>query len=68
MYRQIIFDAEVGLEFEEAVVWYDEQQPGLSDRFEAEGRAAFQRILQSPERCKPASKRICRARVEVFNK
>jgi plasmid stabilization system protein ParE len=68
MSRQIIFDAEARLEFEEAVVWYDEQQPGLGDRFEAEVHATFQRILQTPERFKLVSKTIRRARVEVFKK
>ena len=34
MRRQIIFDAEPRMEFEDAVIWYNAQQPGLGDRFE----------------------------------
>ena len=68
MRRQIIFDAEARLEFEDAVVWYDEQQSGLGDRFEAEVHAAFQRILVNPERFKMVGKTTRRARVEYFKK
>ena len=68
MSRLIILDAEARLEFEEAVVWYDGQQPGLGDRFEAEVHATFQNILQDPERFKLVSKTIRRACVEVFDK
>lgn len=68
MSRRIIFDAEARLEFETAVAWYDEQQPGLGDRFEAEIHATFQRILQSPERFRLAVKTIRIAKVEVFKK
>jgi plasmid stabilization system protein ParE len=68
MSRRIIFDAEARLEFENAVAWYDEQQPGLGDRFEAEIHATFQHILQSPERFRLVSKTIRIAKVEVFKK
>ena len=66
MSRQVIFDAEARLEFEEAVVWYDDQQPGLGDRFEAEVHTTFQRVLQNPDRFRLVSKTIRVARVEVF--
>lgn len=68
MSRQIIFDPEARLEFENAVAWYDERQPGLGDRFEAEIHATFHRILQSPERFRHVSKTIRVAKVEVFKK
>lgn len=68
MSRKVIFDAEARLEFEEAVAWYEEQKPGLGDRFEAEVHATLQRILQNPERFKPAGRTIREARVEVFKK
>ncbi|MEO7298530.1 MAG: type II toxin-antitoxin system RelE/ParE family toxin [Verrucomicrobiota bacterium] len=68
MPRQIIFDAEARMEFEDAVEWYDEQQLGLGDRFEAEVHAIFQRILKDPERFKLVSRTIRQARVEVFDK
>jgi plasmid stabilization system protein ParE len=68
MPRQIIFDAEARLEFEDAVAWYDQQQPGLGDRFEAEVHATFQRILQNPERYKLVSDKVRTVRVGVFEK
>jgi plasmid stabilization system protein ParE len=68
MRRQIIFDAEARLEFEDAVIWYNTQRPGLGDRFEAEVYATFQRILASPERFRAVSKKTRQARVEVFKK
>jgi plasmid stabilization system protein ParE len=66
MSRQIIFEPEARLEFEDAVVWYDKQQAGLGDRFEAEVHATFFRILQDPERFPFADKTVRMARVEVF--
>ena len=68
MRRQIIFDGEARLEFEEAVIWYNEQQPGLGDRFESEVHATFHRILANPERFRSVSKKTRQARVEVFRK
>lgn len=68
MPRQIIFDTEARSEFEDAVEWYDAQQPGLGDRFEGEVHATFQRILKDPNRFKLVSRTIRQARVEVFDK
>ena len=66
MPREIIFETEARLEFEDAVLWHDEQQPGLGDRFEAEVHATFSRILQAPERFPLAGKTVRKARVEIF--
>ena len=41
MSREVIFDAEARLEFEEAVAWYEEQKPGLGDRFEGQIHATL---------------------------
>ena len=68
MRRQIIFDAEARIEFEEAVIWYNAQQSGLGDRFESEVHATFQRILANPERFRAVSKKTRQARVEIFKK
>jgi len=68
MSRQIIFDAEARLEFENAVVWYNQQQAGLCDRFEVEVHAAFQRILENPGRFRLVSKTIRTVRVEIFKR
>ena len=68
MRRQIIFDEEARIEFEEAVIWYNAQQPGLGERFESEVHATFQRILAIPERFRAVSKKTRQARVQVFKK
>ena len=66
--REIIFEAEARLELETAVDWYDDQSPGLGDRFESEIDAAFQRILQNPERFRLVGKTVRVASVKVFDK
>ena len=68
MHRQVIFDPEARLEFEEAVIWYNEQQLGLGERFESEAHSTFQRILANPERFRLVGRTTRQARVEVFNK
>ena len=67
MSREIIFDGEARLEFEDAVAWYDDQQAGLGDGFETEVHATFQRILQHPEQFRLVGKAVRIARVEVFD-
>jgi plasmid stabilization system protein ParE len=68
MFRRIIFYAEARHEFENAVIWYNRQQPGLGDRFEAEVHAAFLRILENPEKFRAVSQNIRQTRVETFKK
>ena len=68
MPRQIIFNAEARLEFEDAIIWSDEQQPGLGDRFESHVHTTLQSILKDPERFKLISRTTRQARVEVFDK
>jgi plasmid stabilization system protein ParE len=68
MRRKVVFDAEARLEFEEAVIWYSGQQPGLGDRFDTEIHATIQRILANPERFREVSKKTRLARVEIFKK
>jgi plasmid stabilization system protein ParE len=68
MGRQVIFSPEARLEFEDAVIWYNEQQPDLGFRFEAEIHATILRILANPERFRSISKTVRQAKVEVFTK
>jgi plasmid stabilization system protein ParE len=68
MRRKVIFDLEARLEFEDAVVWYNEREPGLGNRFEAEVNATIQRILKDPERFPLRGSKIRRTPVETFNK
>ena len=50
MSRDIIFSCVARLEFDEAILWYDEQQPGLGDEFEAEINHVIEEIQKTPER------------------
>jgi plasmid stabilization system protein ParE len=68
MPRRVIFDREARLEFKDAVAWYNERETKLGDRFEVEVHAAFQRILQDPERFQRISRTIHKAGVDVFDK
>jgi len=63
MSREIIFASAARLEFDEASLWYDEQQPGLGDKFEAEVNHVIQEILQNPERFRFASAETRKARL-----
>ena len=64
----MIFDAQARIEFEDAVIWYNAQQPGLGDRFESEVHTTFERILANPGRFRAVSRKTRQARVEVFKK
>ena len=68
MSREIIFEPEARLEFEDAYVWHENQQPGLGDKFEAEVHATLQSILHDPERFRFVGKTIRGARLDVFKK
>ena len=37
MKREIVFASVARLEFDKAISWYHDHQPGLGDAFEAEG-------------------------------
>ena len=63
MRREIIFLHAARLEFDEAILWYDEQQPGLGDEFEAEVNHAITEILKNPERFRLASRETRKARL-----
>lgn len=45
---RIVFVREAELEFEEARLWYERQQPGLGNRFGVAIDEALERIRQSP--------------------
>lgn len=68
MRRQVIFDPEARLEFEDAVEWYDEREPGLGDRLKVEVNATIRRILDDLERFPFSGRTIRKARVETFDK
>ena len=66
MPRQIIFDPEARAEFEEAVAYYEDREPGLGDRFEAEVDATFRRILADPELFRLVGPTVRKAKVPIF--
>ena len=68
MSRRVIFEPEARVEFENAVAWYNEREPGLGDRFSGEVNAAIGRILDDPERYPLRGKTVRRASVETFVK
>jgi plasmid stabilization system protein ParE len=68
MPRQVIFELEARLEFEDAVAWYDEREPGLGARFKAEVHATLQLILKDPERFPLRGRKVRRASVQTFSK
>jgi plasmid stabilization system protein ParE len=55
MKREIIFAPLARLEFEDAVIWYDQQRPGLGEEFRVNVDAFLRQILQSPERFRLAA-------------
>lgn len=66
MRRKIIFDPEARQEFDEATDWYDEQQPGLGDRFESEVQSVFRRIQENPARFQLVGQTVRQARLKTF--
>jgi plasmid stabilization system protein ParE len=69
MRREVIFLSAARLEFDEAILWYDEQQPGLGDEFEAEVNHVIEEILKTPERFRFASRETRKARLlEKFHR
>ena len=63
MRREVIFLSVARLEFDEAILWYDEQQPGLGDEFEAEVNNVIEEIQNTPERFRFASMETRKARL-----
>jgi plasmid stabilization system protein ParE len=69
MRREVIFLSAARLEFDEAILWYDESQPGLGDEFEAEVNHVIEEILKTPERFRFASRETRKARLlEKFHR
>jgi plasmid stabilization system protein ParE len=68
MRRQVIYDQEARLEFEDAVEWYNEREPGLGERFRRDVDATIERILKDPERFSFSGRTIHKARLETFDK
>ena len=61
MRREVIFLSAARLEFDEAIHWHDDQQPGLGDEFEAEVNRVIEEILKPPERFRFTSRETRKA-------
>lgn len=48
MRRRLVLRPEARLDIREAALWYDDQSPGLGDRFVEDLNALFGRILEAP--------------------
>jgi plasmid stabilization system protein ParE len=66
MKREVIFAPLARLEFEDAVAFYGNREPGLSERFQDEVDKILEQILQSPERFRAVSPTIRKATSRQF--
>jgi plasmid stabilization system protein ParE len=66
MRREIIFAPLARLEFEDAVVWYESQRPGLGDEFRIEVREILERVLTFPETFRLASPTTHKVTLQKF--
>lgn len=51
--KPVIIQTEAKLELAEGMAWYDEQQPGVGRRLQAEVELAIARLRRNPEWCPP---------------
>jgi plasmid stabilization system protein ParE len=63
MIRENIFASLARLEFDEAILRYEKQQPGLGSQFEAEVDRVIQQIQEAPERLRLVGPTVRKARV-----
>jgi hypothetical protein len=64
----VIFQSVARLEFDEAVVWYEGERPGLGEEFKLEVKAALQRALINPVFFQKVRGRAQRIRLRRFKK
>ena len=60
---RVVIEAEAEREFADAVVFYDEREPGVGQRFAQELQAFFQKVCQDPERFPFASRLTQKAKM-----
>jgi hypothetical protein len=51
--KPVIIQTEARIELAEGMAWYDEQQPGVGRRLQAEVELAVARLRRNPEWCPP---------------
>ena len=68
MPRQIVFNSEARLEFEDAVAWCNECRPGSGQELEFEVQKTLDRIIENPERFRLVGPTIPQARLKKFHR
>ena len=68
MRREIIFEPGAQVELQEAAFWYEAQQQGLGDEFEAEVSSVLAQIDQTPLRFRSIGNAIRKAQLKKFSK
>lgn len=66
MMLPVVVRPEASLEVREAHAWYEEQMPGLGERFETALHACFEQIRQRPYAFPLVTEHVRRARVARF--
>ena len=64
----VIFKSVARFEFDEAVVWYEGERPGLGEEFKLEVKSALQRALTNPEFFQKVRGRAQRIRLRRLKK
>ena len=60
---RVVIEEEAEREFADAVVFYDEREPGVGQRFAKELQVFFQKVCQDPERFPFASRLTQKAKM-----
>jgi toxin ParE1/3/4 len=64
--RQLWLKSPADLDYLQALKWYEEQQPGLGQEFDAELLELFERIKQDSERFQKETDMVRKARMPRF--
>ena len=64
----VVFKPTARLEFDEAVVWYEGERPGLGREFKLEVKLALKRALANPEHFQRVRGRAQKIRLRRFKK
>jgi plasmid stabilization system protein ParE len=59
----VIVEADAERDWDEAVIWYDEREPGVSHRFNVAMRAVLHTLARQPERFSLATRLTHKAKV-----
>lgn len=66
MRPRVVVRKRAAREANEAVLWYEEQKPGMGDRFRSDLERVLDRIAAAPARFRVVERSVRIARLEVF--